>query len=477
MDDALTGEIAAYVEAGPPAGSDALDVAWLALFDALGCAMAAARVPDCMALVAPILACPVDQGGVPIPGTRYAADPLSAAFGTGCLVRWLDFSDTWVALETGHPSDHIGTLLATAAFASQRRRTKGVAPFTLRDMLHAMIAAYEIQGILGLTNHPSGAGFDHAAFVRVPSAALAAKLLGADARQIAAAVSHAWCDGHPLRVYRQAPNAGPRKSWAGPDASARGLQLAFRVMAGAPGCGTVLTDPTWGMEARQFGGKPFTLSRPLGSYVMENLLFKAAYPGVVHAQTALEAAIELHPKVRHRLPAIERIDIGSYATAIRITSKSGPLANPADRDHCLQYMVALGLLHGTLSEAHFLDENACDPQIDALRARMVVTEEPTYTAAFLDPALRACANSVQVHFADGTHTERIEVLQPIGHASRRLEGLPYLRRKLARNLALALPEGRIEQIMQLFDRGPHCDALLVSAFIGLFVPDEPARLH
>jgi 2-methylcitrate dehydratase len=469
--DPLTEQIAAYVQAGRAPSPAALEVAWLALFDALGCAMAATRVPECLRLIAPLVPCTVAQGGIPIVGTAYIAEPLSAAFGTGCLVRWLDFSDTWVALETGHPSDHIGTLLAAALYESGRRQARGEDALTVADLLHAMVAAYEIQGILGLTNHPSGAGFDHAAFVRVPSAAVAAKLLGADERQIAAAVSHAWCDGHPLRVYRQAPNAGPRKSWAGPDASARGLQLAFRVLAGALGCGTVLTDPIWGMEARQFNGKAFTLARPLGSYVMENLLFKAAYPGVVHAQTALEAAIALHPAVRDRLDTIDRIRLRSYATAIRITRKSGPLANPADRDHCLQYMVALGLLKGQLSEDDFLDSTARDPRINALRDRMVVEEDPGYTSAFLDPTVRACANSIQITFQDGSCTERVEILQPIGHASRRTEGLPYLRRKLERNLALTLPDDRTRDILATFEQGWR-RALPLRAFLHPFCASQ-----
>lgn len=467
-DDTLTKDIAAYVQASRPPSPAALEVAWLALFDALGCAMAATRVPECLSLIAPLIPCTVEQGGLPIVGTSYIAEPLAAAFGTGCLVRWLDFSDTWVALETGHPSDHIGSLLVAALFESRRRQARRENPLMVSDLLHAMVAAYEIQGILGLTNHPSGAGFDHAAFVRVPSAALCARLLGADESQIAAAVSHAWCDGHPLRVYRQAPNAGPRKSWAGPDASARGLQLAFRVLAGAPGCGTVLTDPEWGMEARQFNGKPFTLARPLASHVMENLLFKAAYPGVVHAQTALEAAIVLHPSVRDRLDTVDRIHLRSYATAIRITSKSGPLMNPADRDHCLQYMVALGLLKGELTEEHFLDATACDPRIDALRARMVVEQDPGYTSAFLDPSIRACANSVQITFQDGSCTDRVEILQPLGHASRRSEGLPYLRRKLERNLALCVPEAKAQEILVTFEQGWR-RPLALPAFLSLLM--------
>lgn len=467
--DPLVGEIAAYSDAGTAPRDEAMAVAWLALFDSLGCAMASTRVPECMALVGPLVPEMTVSPAVRIPGTGYRVDPLAAAFGTGCLIRWLDFSDTWVALETGHPSDQIGTLLAAAEFQSARRDAQGLEPYSIDSVLDAMIRAYEIQGVLGLTNSLSRFGFDHAAYVRVPSAAIAARLLGDDYRQICSAVSHAWCDGHPLRVYRQAPNVGSRKSWAGPDASARGMQLAFRALRGEPPCGAVLTDPRWGMEAVQFGGKPFALSRPLGSYVMENLLFKAAYPGVVHAQTALEAAVELHPQVSGRLDDIERIDIWTYETAIRIASKTGVLHNPADRDHCLQYMAALGLLKGDLAEDDFSDAAASDTRIDVLRAKMVVHEDLRFTAGFLDPAVRSCANGVQVTYRDGTATARVDIERPLGHARRRAEGMPCFELKLRHNLALGLPPGQADRVMDVFhDREKHA-RMSVFDFVDLFV--------
>ncbi len=328
-----------------------------------------------------------------------------------------------------------------------------------------MIKAYEIQGVLGLTNSVSRFGFDHAALVRVPSAAIAAKLLGGGYREILSAVSHAWCDGHPLRVYRQAPNAAQRKSWAGPDASARGMQLAFRALCGEPPCGTVLTDPKWGMETVLFGGKPFTLSRPLGSYVMENVLFKAAYPGVVHAQTALEAAIDLHSVVSGRFNDVEYVNVWSHETAIRITSKTGRLSNPADRDHCLQYMVAVGLLKGSLVAEDFSDAADADLQINALRNKILVHEDPRFTAENLDPDIRSSANGVQITFRGGTATQRVDIEQPLGHASRRTEGLPHLERKLRRNLAACLPPKRANGVMHIFSHAKQYRGMSVIDFL------------
>jgi len=467
--DPVVAEIAAYVDAGPKPGEAAMTVAWLALFDALGCAMTSTRVPECMALVGPIVPGTVVNPGARIPGTSYHVDPVTAAFATGCLIRWLDFSDTWVALETGHPSDNIGAIVAAAEFESGRRQARGERPLALDEVLRAAIQAYEIQGVLGLDNSLGEFGFDHAAFVRVASAAAAAKLLGGGFEEICSAVSHAWCDGHPLRIYRQAPNVGSRKSWAGPDAAARGVELALRALRGEPPCGTVLTAPDWGMETVLFGGKAFSLCRRLGSYVMENVLFKAAYPGVVHAQTALEAAMELHPLVAGRLDDIERIDLWSYAQAIRITSKVGTLHNTADRDHCLQYMAAVGLLKGGLVEGDFSDAAAADPRIDALREKMFVREDPRFTAGNLDPEVRSSANGIQITFGGGAATKRIDIEQPLGHASRSGEGLPHLEQKLHRNLAVCLPPKRLEIIMDVFrSRGEH-ERMSVDDFVALFV--------
>lgn len=448
--DALVDEISTYVDEFANPGDSAIAIAWLALFDALGCAMASTRMPACMRHVGPRVPGITCDPGVTIPGTDFRVDPVSAAYSTGCLIRWSDFSDSWVALETGHPSDNIGAILAAAEYANSGLDGRSRKPLSVHDVLVGMIKAYEIQGVLGLNNSLGQLGLDHATFVRVASAAVTTKMLGGGHPEICSAVSHAWCDGNALRIYRQSPNVGPRKSWAGPDAAARGLQLAFLALTGEPACGSVLEDPVWGMEKRVMNGKKLSLLRPLGSYVMENVVFKAVYPGVIHAQTALEAAIKLHPLVSPQISQIESINIWSYATAIRIGSKTGPLNNPADRDHCLQYMVALGLLNGTLSENDFSDGVAEDRRIDELREKMVVNEDPEFTKEFLNPDVRSCSNGVQVRFTDGNTTERIDIAQPIGHAGRIDEAKYFLETKLLQNLSLRLSEPTVAAIKKSY---------------------------
>lgn len=467
--DPLVAEIAAYVTRVDPPGEAALATAWLALFDAMGCAMASTRVPECMRLVGPLVPGTIVNPGVHIPGTRYSVDPVTAAFSSGCLIRWLDFSDTWVALETGHPSDSIGALLAAAEYTSRRRRARDLAPLTVDAVLRATIQAYEIQGVLGLTNSLRRFGFDHAAFVRVASAATTAKVLGGGIAEICSAVSHAWCDAHPLRAYRQSPNTGSRKSWAGPDAAARGLQLALRALCGEPACGMVLTDPDWGMEAMLLGGESLSLSRPLCSHVMENMLFKAAYPGVVHAQTAREAAIRLHRSVAGRGDDTERIDIWTHADGDAHYQQAGQLQNAADRDHCLQYMAAVGLLKGGLVEDDFCDTAAGDRASMPYATGCSCTKTRAFTARNLDPAIRSSANGMRVTFRDGTSTERIDVDYPLGHASRSAEGLPHLEQKLRRNLAVCLPHKRVQTVMKIFSDRSRYSGMSVGDFVALFV--------
>lgn len=448
--DALVDEISTYADEFSNPGDSAIAIAWLALFDALGCAMASTRVPACMRHVGPRVPGITCDPGVTIPGTDLRVDPVSAAYSTGCLIRWSDFSDSWVALETGHPSDNLGAILAAAEYANSGLDRQSRKPLSVHDVLVGMIKAYEIQGVLGLNNSLGQLGFDHATFVRVASAAVTTKMLGGGHQEICSAVSHAWCDGNALRIYRQSPNVGPRKSWAGPDAAARGLQLAFLALTGEPACGSVLEDPVWGMEKRVMNGKKLSLLRPLGSYVMENVVFKAVYPGVIHAQTALEAAIRLHPLVSPQISQIESINIWSYATAIRIASKTGPLNNPADRDHCLQYMIALGLLNGTLSENDFSDGVAEDRRIDELREKMVVNEDPGFTKEFLNPDIRSCSNGIQIKFADGSATERVDINHPAGHAGRIEEARRHLEHKLAANLAMRLSNSAVAEIMKTY---------------------------
>lgn len=461
-------EISTYVDEFTNPSENAIDVAWLALFDAMGCAMASTQMPACMRHVGPLVPGMTCEPGVSIPGTEFRVDPVSAAFSTGILIRWSDFSDSWVALETGHPSDNIGAILAAAEYANLGIGLKLLKPLTVKDVLVGMIKAYEIQGVLGLNNSLGQHGLDHATFVRVASAAVTAKLLGGKYSEIASAVSHAWCDGHPLRIYRQSPNVGPRKSWAGPDAAARGLQLAFLAHRGEPACGSVIEDPVWGLEKRVLVGKKISLLRPLGTYVMENVVFKAAYPGVIHAQTALEAAIKLHPLVYQKLSQIKRVKIWSYGTAIRIASKSGPLNNSADRDHCLQYMVAIGLITGTLREGDFSDTAAQDTRIDELRAKMVVQEDPGFTKNFLNPEIRSCGNGIQVEFSDGTATERINIEQPLGHASRLDEVRGHLEKKLVGNLNLRLQESATLEVMDLHSKVNDYGEISLENFKRLF---------
>jgi 2-methylcitrate dehydratase len=466
--DSLVNEISTYVDEFTNPSENAINVAWLALFDALGCAMASTQMPACMRHVGPLVPGMTCETGVSIPGTEFRVDPVSAAFSTGCLIRWSDFSDSWVALETGHPSDNIGAILAGAEYANLGIGIKPLKPITVKEVLVGMIKAYEIQGVLGLNNSLGQHGLDHATFVRVASAAVTTKLLGGQYSEIASAVSHAWCDGHPLRIYRQSPNVGPRKSWAGPDAAARGLELAFLALRGEPACGSVIEDPAWGLEKRVLDGKKLSLLRPLGTYVMENVVFKAAYPGVIHAQTALEAAIELHPLVYQKLSQIKRINIWSYGTAIRIASKSGPLNNAADRDHCLQYMVALGLITGTLAEGDFSDTAAQDDRIDELRSKMVVHEDPEFTKDFLNPEIRSCSNGVQVEFLDGTATERIDVEQPLGHASRIDQVKPFLKNKLLQNLSLRFANSTVDTIMKIYSDPNSNQSIPISQFLKNF---------
>lgn len=448
--DALPEAIAEYVAGYAPTGDLALQTARHALADAIGCGLLALDFPECAKLLGPIVPGTVVPLGVHVPGTAHLLDPVKAAFDIGTAIRWLDYNDTWLAAEWGHPSDNYGAILATAEYASRRRLGRGEPPLLMRDVLDAGIKAYEIQGVLALENSFNRVGLDHVLLVRVASAAVATRLLGGGHTQIADAVSQAWLDGGALRAYRHAPNTGTRKSWAAGDATSRAVRLAFLVLAGERGYPSALTAPRWGFQDVLFGGRPIALARPLGSYVMENILFKVAYPAEFHAQTAAEAAIRLHPQVAGRLEEIASVELTTQESAVRIISKVGPLHNAADRDHCLQYIVAIGLLHGTLVAKHYEDAVAIDPRIDALRAKMVVAEDPRYSREYLDPERRSIANAVQVHFRDGTRTERAEVAYPLGHRRRREEGLPLLAEKLARNLRTRFPPAHAERLLAVF---------------------------
>jgi 2-methylcitrate dehydratase len=482
--DPLLVQIADYVANTQINSDEAYDTARLDLLDSLGCVLLALNYPECARLIGPVVPGAKLPGGARVPGTRHELDPVRAAFCIGTLIRWLDYNDTFLAAEWGHPSDNFGGILSVADYVG---RPIGSAPhpliplsphypLTVRDVLTAGIKAAEIQGILALENAFNRVGIDHVILVRVATAAVATQLLGGTREQIAAAVSNAWIDGGPLRTYRQAPNTGSRKSWAAGDATARGVQHALWAVSGEMGYPTALTAPTYGFCDTIFRGNRLVVSQPFGSYVIEHILYKVAAPAEFHAQTALEAAESLHPLVAGRLDLIDRIRIETQEPALRIISKAGPLHNPADRDHCLQYIVAAALIHGTITADHYQDAAASDPRIDQLRARMDVVEEPRYSHDYLDPARRSIANAVQVFFRDGTATPRVEVEYPLGHRRRRNEARPLLVEKFRQNARTRFAEEHVAECLRLFDDPVQLDRLPVPQFLDKFVSSngEPA---
>ncbi len=406
--DSLFVDIADYVHHQEIESQLAYDTARYCLMDSLGCGFLALAYPQCRKMLGPIVPGATLPGGCRVPGTPLELDPVKAAFDIGAIVRWLDFNDTWLAAEWGHPSDNLGAILAVADY---QNRVKGDS-LTVHDVLTAMIKAHEIQGILALENSFNRVGLDHVLLVRVASTAVTSKMLGCTYDQTINAVSNAWIDGGALRTYRHAPNTGSRKSWAAGDATSRAVRLGLIALAGEMGYPTALSAPKWGFSDVLFEGKPITLARPLSSYVMENVLFKISFPAEFHAQTAVECAIQLHPAVKDRLEQIERIEMETQEPGVRIIDKTGPLNNFADRDHCLQYMAAIGLIFGELNADHYTDAVAADPRIDAVREKMVVKENPAFTEAYYDLEKRAIGNSIQVFFNDGSSTERVEIQYP-----------------------------------------------------------------
>ncbi len=470
--DPLLEQIADYVCDFNAPSAEALNTARHCLLDTLGCGLLALKYPACTKLLGPVVPGTVVPNGARVPGTDYVLDPVTAAFNIGTLIRWLDFNDTWLAAEWGHPSDNLGAILAVADFVCRNRQSPiGNRPsrsYTVHDVLTAMIKAHEIQGILALENSFNRVGLDHVLLVRIASTAVATHLLGGTREQIMNAVSNAWLDGGALRAYRHAPNTGSRKSWAAGDATARAVQHALLAVKGEMGYPSALSAPMWGFSEVLFKGQPIKLARPFGCYVMENVLFKISFPAEFHAQTAVEAAITLHSQVRDRLDQIERVEIRTHESALRIIDKTGPLHNPADRDHCLQYMTAIGLLFGALTADHYEDATAADPHIDALRAKMVVREEPRYTREYLEPDKRAIANAVQIFFRDGGATETVEVEYPVGHRRRRAEGLPLLVKKFAANAATCFGPERVGKIRKLFDEVSRLEEMAVDEFVASF---------
>ena len=494
--DQLLVDLADYALTAKITSDEAYDTARWCLADTLACGIMALAYPACTKLLGPVVAGTTIRHGARVPGTGYELDPVQGAFNIGTIVRWLDFNDTWLAAEWGHPSDNLGAILGTADWLSRHQaagltpsafhtplaayapmqvqapgapRRAGRAPLTIKDVLTAMVKAHEIQGVLALENSFNRVGLDHVLLVRVASTAVTTAMLGGTREQVINALSHAWLDGSALRTYRHAPNTGSRKSWAAGDATARAVRLALTAMTGEMGYPSVLTAKTWGFQDVSFKGNALRLARPLGSYVMEQILFKISFPAEFHAQTAVECAVQLHPSVRSRLDEIERIELTTHESAIRIIDKSGPLHNPADRDHCLQYMTAIGLIFGNLTADHYEDKTAADPRIDALRAKMTVTEDKQYSKDYLDPEMRSIANAVQVFFKNGSKSGKIAVEYPIGHRRRRAEGIPVLQQKARAAFVAHYGSDRAAQIMSLFtDRG-RLEAMPVHEFMAQMV--------
>lgn len=450
----------------------AFKTAYLALLDSMACATLALKVPMCVSLLGPIVPGTQVPNGARIPGTTFELDPIKAAFDIGTCIRWLDYNDTWLAREWGHPSDNLGAILAVGDYLGRLESTQTNAPkdasLTVRDVLEAMIKAYEIQGILALDNAFNQVGLDHVILVKIASAAVISKWMGLSKTQTCDVLSHAFIDGHSLRTYRHAPNTGPRKSWAAGDATSRAVFLAWLVKHGQTGYPSAISAKRWGFSDVLFEGRPITLARPFGSYVMENILFKVAYPAEFHAQTAVEAAFRLHSETIFHLDKIDRIEISTHASAMRIINKTGPLHNYADRDHCLQYMVAIGLLHGDLRAEHYSNEAAQDPRIDILRNKMIVTENLKFSEDYLDPDKRSIANSIQIFFKDGTFTDAVLIEYPLGHKRRRAEALPHLQRKYEQAIESYYNNEQKEVLLSLWQSEETIATLSISEFMDKF---------
>ena len=442
------------------------------LLDTLGCGLEALDFPACTKLLGPVVPGTMVPDGARVPGTEYVLDPIKAAFDIGAAIRWLDFNDTWLAAEWGHPSDNLGGILATADWLSRQAMGDGGSGPTIGDVLTAMIKAHEIQGCLALENAFNRVGLDHVVLVKVATTAVVSGMLGLDRQSLLNALSLAWVDGQSLRTYRQAPDAGSRKSWAAGDATSRGVQFALMARKGEMGYPRALSAPTWGFYDVHFNGQPFRFQRPYGNYVMENVLFKISWPAEFHAQTAVECSMQLY----HQLQAmnrnaddIARITLRTHEACLRIIDKQGPLNNPADRDHCVQYMVAVPLILGRLTAQDYEDDIAADPRIDALRARIHCVEDPAFTADYLDPEKRSIANALTIELKDGTMLEEVVCEYPLGHRRRRAEGIPLLEEKFRRNLARRFDAQQQERILAASTSVEQLHAMPVREYVELYV--------
>ena len=444
--DLVIQKLVDYVLNPPEFSKIAIQNASWSFLDAIGCGTLALSFPACTKLLGPIVPGAYCELGSRVPGGSWELDPVQAAFNIGTMVRWLDYNDTWLAAEWAHPSDNLGAILAVADFV-QRRENK---PMTLKTVIHAMIMAYEIQGVLAINHAFNRLGLDHVILVKLASALIAAKLLGGDRDMLCRTASQVFVDGQSLRTYRHAPNTGSRKSWAAGDATARGVRLALISKTGEMGYPSAVTEGRWGFNAVSFANQSLDLIRPLNCYVMENILWKIAYPAEFHAQTAVECALKLNEQVRHRFDEIAAIQIRTQEPAVRIISKKGPLKNPADRDHCLEYMIAVALGLGHLEASDYEEHTAKKPIIENLRRLMIVKEDPQFTKDYYDLSKRAIANAIKIDFKDGTSTDWVEEAYPIGHPKRREEGLPLLKQKFLQNLRSYYSEEQMSHIREVF---------------------------
>jgi 2-methylcitrate dehydratase len=467
--DKVLVDIADYAASYKITSKEAYETARNCLIDTLGCGLEALSYPACTKLLGPIVPGTIVPNGARVPGTQFQLDPVQAAFNIGTIIRWLDFNDTWLAAEWGHPSDNLGGILATADWLSRTAVAAGKPPLSMKDVLTGMIKAHEIQGVIALENSFNRVGLDHVVLVKVASTAIVAAMLGLSRDEIIDAVSLAWVDGQSLRTYRHSPNTGSRKSWAAGDATSRAVRLALMVAKGEMGYPSVLSAKVWGFYDVLFKGNAFKFQRPYGSYVMENVLFKISFPAEFHAQTAVECAMTLHPQVRDKIDDIGKITIRTHESAIRIIDKQGPLDNPADRDHCIQYMVAVPLIFGRLTAPDYEDAVAKDPRIDRLRAKMVCVEDKKFSQDYLDPDKRSIANAISVEFADGRRLKEVIVEYPIGHRRRRKEGIPVLVEKFKTNLARRFPAKQQRAILDLALDAAKLQATPVHDFVDLFV--------
>lgn len=471
--DQVLVDIADYVSQYQIQSPLAYETARNCLIDTLGCGLEALEYPACRKLLGPVVPGTIVPHGAKVPGTQFQLDPVQAAFNIGAMIRWLDFNDTWLAAEWGHPSDNLGGILATADWISRNNVAQGKPPLRMRDVLTAMIKAHEIQGVIALENSFNKVGLDHVVLVKVASTAVVAEMLGLSREEIINAVSLAWVDGQSLRTYRHAPNAGSRKSWAAGDATSRAVRLALIAKTGEMGYPSVLTAKTWGFYDVLFKGQPFRFQRSYGSYVMENVLFKISFPAEFHSQTAVEAAVTLHHRIKaagKSVDDISKITIRTHEACIRIIDKQGPLNNPADRDHCIQYMVAVPLIHGNLVAGHYEDAFAQgDPRIDALRAKIECVEDPQFTVDYHDPEKRSIANALTVTFNDGSVLPEVVVEYPIGHKRRRKDGIPLLEAKFRTNLARQFPTRQQQAILNVSLDQAALEDIPVNEYVDLYV--------